>query len=250
MGVLCAGSIAYASVALPARLAAPSPAASGPIKALDTVDDIKARSTLVALVQPAAWITELASHPAQTGAVLAQVGSNLASGNIGAAGAALGGLLGQAVNPTGIARGVYMTGLYMQAGVDALVGAVELHAGFRDNNNALKLMAGADFIGSASSVAFALGNGGTALGLNLASSGARLALIVARPQDYSRIQKAKTVFDGIASASSALMKANIAPVAGLVGYIGFGVTQIVYMNNAGFRGRVDAAVDWVIDKFK
>lgn len=213
----------------------------------DIVDDIKARSTLVALVQPLAWVGQLASHPGQTGQILAQVGASVVGGDFGAAGASLGKLVDGAMHPTGIPATVYHAGLYMQAGVDALVGGVELYHGVRDKNLALKLMGAADLVGASSSCVFALGSGGTALGLSVASNVARAALVLSRPDDFSRIQKAKTVFDGLASVSSSLMKAGIASVPALAGYIGFGVTQILYMNNEAFRGRVDAAVDWVLE---
>ncbi len=47
----------YAAPPVPA-----APASSGPARANDIVDEIKARSTLVALVQPVAWIGELAQQ--------------------------------------------------------------------------------------------------------------------------------------------------------------------------------------------
>lgn len=236
---------------IPSRaLAAGPPRLTAIARSNDIVDEIKARSTLVALVQPAAWIGQLASHPAATAHTLGDIAVHVVHGEISTAGGELGGLVNGAMHPTGIAGGIYHAGLYAQAGVDALVGGVELYYGVKGKDTALKMMGAADLVGSASSVVFALGDGGAALGLNIASNTAKAAMVLLRPHDYSRIQKAKTVFDAVASMSSALMKAGIAPVPALAGYVGFGVTQIVYMNSKAFRGKVDAAVDWILAHLK
>jgi len=220
------------------------------VKAENIVDEIKARSTLVALVQPTAWVSQLASHPAKTSQILAGIGGSVVHGNFGEAGKQLGGMLDDAMHPTGVPGFIYKSGLYMQAGVDTLVGGVEVYAGVRDKDKFLLMMGGADLVGAGSSYAFALGGTGVALGLNIASNVSRAALVLINPDKFSRIQKAKTFFDGMASVSAGLMKAGVASVPALAGYVGFGVTQILYMNNAGFRGKVDAAVDWVMDKLK
>ena len=211
------------------------------------VDELKKRSTLVGLVQPAGIVVGLASHPIANAEALGQVASLAVHGQIGAAAGALNRFASHAVRPTGIGGVINGSTLGLQTVANAGIGSVELYQGLRNKDHALVYMGGADLLAGAASATQMAGAGLPAMGLALAAAATKVTLVTVHHGDYSRIQKAKVLFDAAGSISSAALRSGLAPLPGLVGNLVFGPGQMLYMNNAKVRAKVDHVIDWTLE---
>jgi hypothetical protein len=214
--------------------------------ARDVVDTVKKNSTLVGLVQPAAIVVGLASHPGQTVAGLGSIASAALHGNVAALGHQASTFINNAVRPGGIAGTINGSSMGLQAGVNGLVGSLEIYEGVKGRDKYLGYIGGADLLSCAANVTQMCGAGLPAVGLALTSSAIKVGLVVRYPHDYSRVQKAKVLFDAAGSISSAVLRSGIAPLPGAIGNALFGPSELLYMNNAKVRATVDKGLDWII----
>lgn len=216
--------------------------------ASDWVDTIKERSTLTGLVEPAGVTIGILSDPITNLKTLADGGSALLKGDFGEAGSAVSTMVDRAYNPDGIGGKVYASGTAIKALTGAAVGGLEIYAGIESDNKYMVMMGAADLVGAGSNVARMANLGGVSLGLSLASTLSKTALVLARPKEFSRTQKMKTILDGSGSVASTMMQNGIlvGPALGISAVAGLG--QMAYMNHPGFRKRVDGLIDKIIGK--
>lgn len=210
-------------------------------------DKIKQRSTLVGLVEPAGITLGVASHPMENLASLSLIASSAFHGHLGEAGHEVSQLVDRAMNPEGAAGIIYKSGLGLRAAVDGVVGGLELYQGVKNQDKYLKWMGAADLVTCASTASVAAGQPIVGLGLGLAAAASKTYLVLRNPDEYSRIQKVKTLFDAAGTLSSGMLKAGVLIGPALVMNAVFGPTQMLYMNNEGFRKKADKVIDWVIE---
>lgn len=205
----------------------------------------KRRSTLINLIDPTAMTLSLALRPVETGNAALGVVRSLLGGDTEQASQGLKGLVASAVNPQGNLKHMYRGGQILGAVVDGGIGIMEMAEGLSSGNRYLTALGTADLIGGTASGVIAAGFPTVSLGFTVLSAAAKTGLVVARPQQFTRIQKAKTVFDAGSAVCHSMLRAQIAVVPALIGSALLGPTQILYMNSDAFRTRVDALVDRV-----
>ncbi|MGE0496175.1 MAG: hypothetical protein AB7S38_43625 [Vulcanimicrobiota bacterium] len=214
----------------------------------DLADKIKQRSTLVGLVEPAGMVLGAATQPLETLATFGDIASSVIHGDFGEAGSHLTGFVDDVLRPEGIGGIVYKSGLGLTAAVNTAVGGLELYEGLKNQDKYLALMGGADLLGAVSNVALMAGAPVPAMGINIVSQAGKVFLVLKNQSEFSRIQKAKTLFDAAGTVSSSLLRTGLATGPALVGNAVFGVGQILYMNHEGFRTRVDHLLDKILHK--
>jgi hypothetical protein len=219
------------------------------VEGRNIADQIKSRATLVGLIEPAGITLGLAMTPMQTWDSVSTIASAAFHGNMGDAGKEVGELVDRAMHPGGMAGVVYKSGLGLRAAVDGVVGGLELYQGFKNNDKYLKWMGAADMVTCASTASVAVGQPIVGLGLGLTAAAAKTYLVLKNPDEYSRIQKVKTLFDAAGAVSSGMLKAGFFIGPALAMNAVFGPTQMLYMNNEKFREKADKVIDWVLDKF-
>lgn len=230
------------------KIAEPAPPAGKDVQAgRDTIDTLKARSTLVGLVEPLSMAGGLAVNAGDTFSSVGTLASSLVHGDMGVAGDAMSHLVDRAFHPEGILGVTYRGGMAAEAVVGGLVGGLEIREGIKNKDSYLAWMGGADLLGSAASAATAVGSPAVGMGLSIACSAAKVALVARRPDQYSRVQKVATLFDAGGSISSAMLRAGVMVVPALVANALLGPTKMLYMNWDAFRARADRAIDWVVD---
>ncbi len=211
-------------------------------------DKIKQRSTLVGLVEPAGITLGLVSNPMENLESLRLIADAAFQGDLAGAGREVTELVDRAMAPEGVAALVYKSGLGLRAAVDGVVGGLELYHGIKNNDRYLRLMGVADLTSGASTAAMAAGAPLVGLGLGLAAAAGKTYLVLRTPDEYSRIQKMKTLFDAAGAVSSGLLRSGVLIGPALVANAVLGPTQMLYMNHEGFRARTDKAIDWMLDK--
>lgn len=211
--------------------------------ASDWIDTIKQRSTLVGLVEPAGTVVGIVSQPMLNLRTIGDGAGALFTGDFQGAGAAVSTVVDRAYNPQGLGGKIYSSGTAIKALSGAAVGGLEVYAGLKSNNKYLTMMGGADLLGAASHVANIADAGGLALGLSIASTASKVGLVLAKPKEFSRTQKVKTILDGSGSVASAMLKNGflVGPALGVTAVAGIG--QMAYMNHPGFRKAVDGILD-------
>lgn len=212
-------------------------------------DLIKERSTLVGLAEPVGVVTGLLSQPMDNLRIVGDGASALVKGDMGGVNRSIDQISERALNPTGIPGGIYHSALVLRAASGLAVGGIEVYAGMKSKNPYLTAMGGADILGGLGTAALVGDLNGLALGLNLTATVAKTGLVLAKPKEYSRTQKVKTILDAGGSAASSMIKSGImvTPALGVAAVAGVG--QIAYMNHEGFRGRVDAILDRLVERF-
>lgn len=211
-------------------------------------DKIKQRSTLVGLVEPAGMTVGLIGDFPATLDAVSSIGNAVLHGNFGLAGKELTDLVDRATHPEGIGGAIYKSGLGLKAATEGFVGGLEIYQGVKNKDLFLGLMGVADMMSASASASVAVGQPMVGLGLSLAATASKTAMVIARPDQYSRIQKVKTVFDGAGAISSSLLKAGILVGPALAANAVLGPTMMLYMNNEAFRNRADRVIDWLLDK--
>lgn len=214
---------------------------------LQQIDNLKRRSTVVNLLDPVGMTLGLAFTPAQTWGELQTIGTHLLQGQTGAAQSVVEGLVHRAVNPTAPFSYLYRGGQVAGALIDGTVGCLEIAHGVRTNSLPMVGMGVADLIGGTSSGVVAAGFPGTSLVMNVAAATLKTGLVLARPQDFSQIQRMKTVFEAGFAVSTGMLRAGYGVVPALCIQSALGLTEFAYMNHEGFRNKTDAAVYWLAD---
>ena len=214
--------------------------------AKEWADKVKQRSTLVGLVEPAGVVLGYLNNPLLNLRTLADGGSALLKGDFGKVGNSLGTLVDRGYNPQGVGGVVYNSAQAIQAVSGAAVGGLEVYAGLKSGDNYLAMMGGADLLGAAGTTALIFNWDAAALGLSVTSNVAKTALVLSKPEKFSRTQKVKTILDSSGAVASSMLKSGIltVPALGIAAVAGLG--QLAYMNLDGFRGKVDKVIDKVI----
>ena len=226
---------------------APRPPAP-PDKHLQQIDALKRRSTVINLLDPIGMTLGLACTPMETLGSLKTVGSSLLHGNTAAAQSVIEGLVHRAVNPVAPFSYLYRGGQVAGAAIDGTVGGLEIAQGLRTNNNPMIAMGVADFIGGTSSAAVAAGFPGTSLAMTVAAAALKTGLVATCPQNFTQIQRMKTVFDAGFAVSTSMLRAGVFVVPALCIQSALGLTELAYMNHDGFRHKTDNAVYWLTSK--
>jgi len=229
---------------LPAKQA-PAEVELGGRSAADWADLVKQRSTLVGLVEPAGVVLGYLQNPLLNLRTLADGGSALLHGNFGEVGEALSTLVDRGYNPEGIGGVVYNSAQAMKALSGAAVGGLEVYAGVKSGDKYLAMMGGADLLGAAGTTALIFNWDAASLGLSVTSNVAKTALVLSKPEKYSRTQKVKTILDSSGAVASSMLKAGFLTVPALGVSAVAGLGQLAYMNHEGFRGKVDGVIDKV-----
>ena len=216
----------------------------------EVIDIIKSRSTLVGLVEPLGVTVGFLSQPMLNLETLGDGASALFRGDWGGVGDSVGTIVVRAYNPHGIGGKIYNSGLAISALSGAAVGGLEVYAGIKSENKYLVMMGAADLVGSTSHVATMMDFNGPAMGLSVAANVARTALVLTKPEHYSRTQKVKTILDSSGAVASSMLKNGflVGPALGVSAVAGIG--QMAYMNHEGFRTKVDGLIDKVFKKKK
>jgi hypothetical protein len=211
--------------------------------AAEWADTVKQRSTLVNLVEPVGVVVGYLSHPLMNLKTLADGGSALIRGDFGGVGDSLGTLVDRGYNPDGVGGVIYNSAQVAQAVSGAAVGSLEVYAGLMNNDKYLAMMGGADLLGAAGNAALVANWDAASLGLSMTSNAAKMALVLGKPDKYSRTQKVKTILDSSGAVASSMLKAGFLTVPALGVSAVAGVGQIAYMNHEGFRNKVDKVLD-------
>lgn len=231
---------------LPKRQAPPPPTPPDPH--LQQIDKLKQRSTIVNLLDPIGMTLGLAFTPTRSWGELQTIGTHLIHGQTGAAQTAVESLVHRAVNPAAPFSYIYRAGQVAGAITDGTVGFLEIAHGVRTNNKPMMAMGVADMIGGTSSAVVAAGFPGTSLVMNITAATMKTGLVIARPHDFTQIQRMKTVFEAGFAVSSSMLRAGYGVVPALCIQSALGLTEFAYMNHTGFREKTDAAVYWLANK--
>ena len=217
-------------------------------KAAEWADMVKRRSTLTNLVEPAGVVIGYLSNPLLNLQTLAEGGKALIKGDFGGTGKALGTLVERGYNPKGVGGALYNSAQAIQAATGAVVGGLEVYAGIKSKYHYLTMMGGADLLGAASNTALLMNLDGAAVGLSIASTVGKTALVLAKPDKFTRTQKVKTILDSSGAVASSMLKSGflVVPALGVSAVAGIG--QVAYMNHDGFRDRVDKLLDKIFGK--
>lgn len=190
----------------------------------------------------------LAFTPRETLGSLQVIGSSLLQGNTVAAQSAIEGLVHRGVNPVAPFSYLYRGGQLAGAAIDGTVGCLEIAHGLRTKSNPMVAMGVADLIGGTSSAVVAAGFPGTSLAMTLAAAALKTGLVVTRPQEFTQIQRMKTVFEAGSAVSTSMLRAGVGVVPALCMQSAIGLTELIYMNHDGFRHKTDNAVYWLTSK--
>jgi hypothetical protein len=243
-----AGLLAAATPAVPAPAGSSSttdPTAEAVQHARDVVDVIKRRSTLVDAVEPLSMAGGLAEHPMRTWSALKGMGSELMHGQVSKLAHDAGQFEVTTAHPDGIAGFAYKNALFVTTGIDSLVGGIEIYQGVKAHDKYLCFMGGADLMAAGSACAFGLSGSTAAMGLGIASAATMAALVLARPKEYSHVQKVMAVTDAIATVPTVMLKAGFLPVPAMIADAVVSPAVMLYMNNSWVREHLDKAGAWV-----
>lgn len=219
-----------------------------PDRHLRQIDNLKRRSTVVNLLDPIGMTLGLAFTPTQTLGELQTIGAHLIQGQTAAAQTVVEGLVHRAVNPTAPFSYLYRGGQVAGALIDGTIGCLEIAHGVRTNSKPMLAMGVADLIGGTSSAVVAAGFPGTSLVMNVAAATLKTGLVITCPQDFTQIQRMKTVFEAGSTVSTGMLRAGYGVVPALCMQSALGLTEFAYMNHQGFRDKTDAAVRWLASK--
>lgn len=211
-------------------------------------DTIKQRSTLVGLVQPAGILVGLAANPMASVTAAESIAGSVVHGNLGAAVGQLKQQVIRATHPTGVGGIIFRSGLSLGAATDSTVGVLEMCGGLHAKDKYLAMMGGADLLTGASEAAMAAGIGIPAVALSVAAASAKTALVLARPHQYSRIQKVKTLCDAAQAVSTSMILAGVGVVPAMAVDALVGPAEMLYMNSRRFRAGVDHLIDGAVNR--
>lgn len=213
--------------------------------AKEWADWVKARSTLTGLIEPLGITVGFLQTPAESLHMFGQTGSALVHGDFGKMSHGFDQIADKAYHPNGVGGAIYRSAQGVEAVTGGAVGALEVYAGMESKDKFLMMMGGADLVGALGSASRAASMDGVALGLGVASTVGRTALVAANLDKFSRTQKVKTFLDAGGSVASSMVKSGflVTPAIAVMSVCGLG--QLAYMNVPSVRGKADKMLDRV-----
>lgn len=243
------------STAHQARVTSDESAGEGPQDTVDLstgkkdakywAERVKARSTLTGLIEPLGITVGFLQTPGETLEMFGQTGSALLHGNLGKASEGFEKIAYKGYHPEGVGGAVYRSAQGIEAVTGGAVGALEVYAGMESKDKFLVMMGGADLVGALGSASRAASMDGLALGLSVASTVGRTALVATNLDKFSRTQKVKTFLDAGGSVASSMMKSGIWVTPAMAVMTACGLGQLAYMNVSSVRGKADKVLDRV-----
>lgn len=211
--------------------------------AREWADWLKARSTLTSLVEPVGVSVGYAQHAGENLEILKEGASALFQGNFEELGSSVESLVHRGYHPDGVGGAIYESSMAIETVADASVGGLEVYAGIKEGDNFLVAMGAADLTEAVSKGSRLFDLDGLALGLAIAATVGKTALVGANMEKFSRTQKVKTFLDAGGSVASAAMKSGVMVPPALAVAAVAGLGQLAYMNVPAVRRRVDKVLD-------
>lgn len=233
-----------------APLASPPEAASQSVAAGESgrsakewADVMKARGTLVGLVEPLGVTVGYLQTPGESFTMVKDTLSSLWSGDYQGVSDGIDKLAYKGYHPEGVGGAIYRSAQGLKAVTEGAVGALEVYAGITSNDKFLTAMGAADLVEACSKATRAFQFDGVSLGLSVAANFGRTALVAANLNKFSRTQKMKTFLDAGSSVASSMVKSGILVTPALAVMSVCGLGQLAYMNVPPVRTRVDGVLD-------
>lgn len=211
--------------------------------AKELADVVKARATLVGLIEPLGVTLGYLQTPEETFGLVKDTASAMWARDYQGMSDGIDRLAYKGYHPTGVGGAVYRSSQVMKAVTEGAVGALEIYAGVTSNDKFLTAMGGADMVEAASKAARAAQWDGVSLGLSVAANVGRTVLVASNLDKFSRTQKMKTFLDAGASVASSMVKSGflVTPALAVMSVCGLG--QLTYMNVPAVRNKIDGLLD-------
>lgn len=210
------------------------------------VDQVKRRSTLVKLVAPIGIAIGLLEKPSILFKNLKGIGAPLIHGDPGQAKGGIETLVRRAFHVEGIGGWMYRSSLLFSAATNVGVGGFEIHQGVKHRDQYILAMGCLDLGGAASSILFVMGFPIPSLAVAIFSAATKTGLVFSRPKEYSRIQKASSLFSVVSTVNASLLRNGVGILPALASTAVQQTFELLYMNHHGFQKRVDRMVDQLI----
>lgn len=211
--------------------------------AKEWADVVKARGTLVGLVEPLGVTVGYLQTPGETFEMVKDTASALWSGDYQGMSEGIDRLAYKGYHPDGVGGAIYRSAQGLKAVTEGAVGALEVYAGITSNDKFLTAMGGTDLVEAASKATRAFQLDGVSLGLSVAANVGRTVLVASNLDKFSRTQKMKTFLDAGSSVASSMVKSGILVTPALAVMSVCGLGQLAYMNVPAVRGKVDRLLD-------
>lgn len=215
----------------------------GNSSSLSLVDKVKAKATLVKLLEPvslgisAALLNRTEMTDAATG-----IARSVAEGDLG----------GVSGNANRLARGLYQAdgaagtvvkgALALSSGVSVGVAVTELAVGMNTKNKFLVTMGLLDLLGASTRPLLMIGFGAPAIGVALTVAAAKGVLVFSPSKDATEIQKADTLFSMVGAGASTAMKAGFAVLPAFLVSLTNQILQVSYMNSGSMRKKINGVL--------
>ena len=187
----------------------------------DVADHFKRMETLSEVLEPIGMGVGVVSHAGELWQAAGSVAHSVSQGDLAGATVQANGLVKDVVDPEGGAgEFIHKAGQVMKATSLGVLGSMEIHQAVKNRDLSLGILGGAEVVMGLSAAAASLHQGGIALGLCAVSSVAKAGMMIARPQDYSRLQKVTTACEIGEAVGETLLEAGVAPLAALALRVG------------------------------
>lgn len=217
----------------------------------DMADHFKRLETLSEVVEPIGMAVGVAGHPGEIWRAMGDVAHSTAQGDFGTATSQANTLVKDVVHPEGGAGEViHKAGLVMKAAGAGVLGGMEIQQAIKNRDLSLGILGGAEVTMGLSAAAACMHQGGLALGLVAVAAAAKTGMMIAHPEDYSRLQKVATVCEVAEAVGEGMLEAGVVPLAALALRVGAPIVGALYANHHGTEQRVDRAIDWTAQRVR
>lgn len=210
----------------------------------DAADHFTRLETLAEVVEPIGMAVGVATHAGDVWKAVGDIAHNTAQGNFGAATAQTSDLVKNVADPEGGAgEFIHKAGQVMSAVSRGALGGMEIHQAIKNRDLPMGILGGAQVAMGLSAAAASLHLFGPALGLCALSAATKTGMMLARPDDYSRLQKVTTACEVAETVGETLLEAGIVPLAALALRVGAPIASALYANHHGVEARVNQGID-------